>query len=38
MEKYFKEVAGFDKVYVAPTKKYLESLDGIGSRLGETQQ
>lgn len=29
MENYFKEVVGFDKVYFAPTKKYLESLGGI---------
>ena len=29
MEKYFKEVVGFDKVYFAPTKKHLEALGGI---------
>lgn len=29
MEKYFKETAGFDKVYFAPTKKYLANLGGI---------
>lgn len=29
MEKYFKENAGFDKVYFAPTKKYLANLGGI---------
>lgn len=29
MEKYFKEVVGFDKVYFAPTKKYLANQGGI---------
>lgn len=29
MENYFKEVIGFDKVYFAPTKKFLYSLGGI---------
>lgn len=29
MENYFKEVIGFDKVYFAPTKKYLGALGGI---------
>ena len=29
MDKYFKEVAGLDKVYFAPTKKYLEASGGI---------
>lgn len=29
MEKYFKEIIGFDKVYFAPTKKYLANLGGI---------
>ncbi len=29
MEKYFKEVVGFDKIYFAPTKNYLKSSGGI---------
>ena len=29
MENYFKEVVGFDKVYFAPTKKYLNAKGGI---------
>ena len=29
MEKYFKEIVGFDKVYFAPTKNVLNALGGI---------
>ena len=29
MEKYFKEIIGFDKIYFAPTKAALKSLGGI---------
>ena len=29
MEQYFKKVVGFDKVYFAPTKKYLANQGGI---------
>jgi len=29
MENYFKNTVGFNKVYFAPTKKYLENLGGI---------
>lgn len=29
MENYFKNTVGFDKIYFAPTKKYLSALGGI---------
>lgn len=29
MENYFREIAGFDRVYFAPTKNYLGALGGI---------